>query len=217
MDGSLFGKLSAELRNKIYLLALAAPDESEDDSMINYLATDKPALLRTCKRIREEATLLYYANNAFGASIVDGDIRPFLQLLQLLSKEEAKVISTLHIQLIATNDPYHSWIAIDEYHLCGRVAAAGFRREAVIWHATRSKGALFEFVRHSTDEYTCVEILKTCLDEAFEELVFEESVVEHLPTKEMSIEGLEGLEKFSIGELGTGDQTDMGERIWFSR
>lgn len=61
MDTSLFNNLPAEIRNIIYAYSLFSPDGVTINS--------EPALLRTCKQIRSEATLMYWAINNFKISI----------------------------------------------------------------------------------------------------------------------------------------------------
>lgn len=61
MENSPIGALPGELRNLIYEFALFEP---------NGVATaTEPGLLRTCKTIREEAELMFYALNHFHTTV----------------------------------------------------------------------------------------------------------------------------------------------------
>lgn len=67
MDQSHFGRLCPELRNRIYHLVL----EEEDPIAISQESAveAEAALLRTCRQIREESELIFYAVNNFSCTI----------------------------------------------------------------------------------------------------------------------------------------------------
>lgn len=69
MDSSPFSKLSAELRNEIYELALSFENTifitNTSDYRLKSSTKHPTALLQTCRQIRAEATKMFYANNAF--------------------------------------------------------------------------------------------------------------------------------------------------------
>ncbi|EME42170.1 hypothetical protein DOTSEDRAFT_100538, partial [Dothistroma septosporum NZE10] len=54
--------LPGELRNRIYRDALIVPDRIRIDATYHTL----PALLRTCREIRDEATSIHLTANRFG-------------------------------------------------------------------------------------------------------------------------------------------------------
>ncbi|KAK5136595.1 hypothetical protein LTR08_002609 [Meristemomyces frigidus] len=56
----LLFKLPPEIRNNIYTLVLVS---SREELIIEH--TSSPALLRTCRQIREEASSVYYGRNTF--------------------------------------------------------------------------------------------------------------------------------------------------------
>lgn len=66
MQLSFFERLPAELRNLCYEYALYEPDGAG--------IRNEPSLLSTCKAIREEAELMYYAINAFEVTIHEDHI-----------------------------------------------------------------------------------------------------------------------------------------------
>lgn len=59
-DPCLLLELPPELRNHIYEFVLVSPDEA-----LIMKNSSSPALLRTCRQIREEASSLYYGQNIF--------------------------------------------------------------------------------------------------------------------------------------------------------
>ncbi|CZT21871.1 uncharacterized protein RCC_07737 [Ramularia collo-cygni] len=61
METSLLSSLPAEIRNSIYAYALFEPN--------GVYINSEPALLATCKQIRGEASLMYWAVNQFHANI----------------------------------------------------------------------------------------------------------------------------------------------------
>ncbi|KAF7195273.1 hypothetical protein HII31_03479 [Pseudocercospora fuligena] len=76
MESSPFGKLSAELRNEIYELALTFEDtlivtETSASNGLYCSVAHPTALLQTSRQIRSEATKMFYANNSF--HITDSD------------------------------------------------------------------------------------------------------------------------------------------------
>ncbi|KAF7195302.1 hypothetical protein HII31_03508 [Pseudocercospora fuligena] len=87
MDSSPLGKLSAELRNEIYGLALSFEDtihirytsdiplESKErfksDIRLESTEPRATAFLQTCRQIHSEATAMFYANNAFSLELPD--------------------------------------------------------------------------------------------------------------------------------------------------
>ena len=77
--------LLVELRNHIYSLVLSEPNEI---IIPPFGACTKPALLRVCNQIRQEATQLYYAHNDFRAIITDEEIDG---ALQWLAEEDPKM------------------------------------------------------------------------------------------------------------------------------
>ncbi|KXS98586.1 hypothetical protein AC578_4314 [Pseudocercospora eumusae] len=69
MDTSPFNKLSAELRNEIYELALSFEEPilitKTSHSRLESSVKQPTALLQTCRQIRAETTKMFYANNVF--------------------------------------------------------------------------------------------------------------------------------------------------------
>ncbi|EME79161.1 uncharacterized protein MYCFIDRAFT_79718 [Pseudocercospora fijiensis CIRAD86] len=70
MDSSPLAKLSAELRNEIYELALSFEDTitvtgTSASSDLECSIGHPTALIQTCRQIRSEATRMFYANNTF--------------------------------------------------------------------------------------------------------------------------------------------------------
>ncbi|WPB02075.1 uncharacterized protein RHO25_006709 [Cercospora beticola] len=57
-------QLPAELRNRIYRLVLHTAGE-EDRIIVTEFGHERPALLQTCKKIRNEALKIYYYENSF--------------------------------------------------------------------------------------------------------------------------------------------------------
>lgn len=66
METSLFNNLPAEIRNTIYAYTLFDPNGVDINS--------EPALLRTCKQIRGEASLMHWAINQFQVEIHEENI-----------------------------------------------------------------------------------------------------------------------------------------------
>lgn len=93
MDTSLFNNLPAELRNTIYAYTLFEPHGAYINS--------EPALLRTCKQIRDEASLMYWAINQFQVDIHEERIDHRLcQWLQRAASRLWLVQSlTVHIEM----------------------------------------------------------------------------------------------------------------------
>ena len=80
MDGSPFGKLPPELRNRVYELVLAnnevfeitttafGPDFARPRSTPQYVKMHPVAMTVTCKKMRAECTQLFYSGNTFSFS-----------------------------------------------------------------------------------------------------------------------------------------------------
>lgn len=139
MDASPIAKLSAELRNEIYSLALY------DDEPRNLL-TDHPPLLQTCRQIRNECHLVYYALNTFTMTIT-GDTQGqdsqstalrFVRKIDQLNQKKLQHIRTLNVTYEALFQPSAH---VSEWHVhkrraelvCDALAAKGLRREQVVW------------------------------------------------------------------------------------
>lgn len=77
MDYSLLSRLSAEIRNRIWLLAVTGVnDDDDEDKGDNVFCLDdgegtQPSITRTCRQIRAESLLMFYANSEFLAWDVD--------------------------------------------------------------------------------------------------------------------------------------------------
>ena len=64
MENSLLNRLPAEVRNSIYRYALTNVSHGFRD-----LGEGEPPLLRTCKQIRQESRLMYFACNGFTLTV----------------------------------------------------------------------------------------------------------------------------------------------------
>lgn len=120
MDKSILGRLSPELRNRIYELALfeQRPVSVSKNSWI------EPALLRTCKQIREEAELLFYSTNDFTCvtNFQDENARCLVRWLKRGRSQKVPLIKSLTIRVempglkpfdfqeMNKNDPYYGVI-----------------------------------------------------------------------------------------------------------
>ncbi|KAM3417598.1 hypothetical protein BST61_g5834 [Cercospora zeina] len=94
MQSSFFERLPAELRNLCYEHALYEPKGAR--------IRNEPSLLSTCKAIREEAELMYYAINDFEVTIHEDHINHDLcQWLQAKSGPRIRSIRSLslHVQM----------------------------------------------------------------------------------------------------------------------
>ncbi|KAK5124413.1 hypothetical protein LTR85_001630 [Meristemomyces frigidus] len=83
---SLLG-LPAELRNRIYMLALLESDAVTINKN-NYI---QPGLLRTCRQVRSESSGLYYTLNTFRIDVTDCDFRADRTFKQHAAKFKAKM------------------------------------------------------------------------------------------------------------------------------
>ncbi|KAK6389418.1 hypothetical protein LTR65_006799 [Meristemomyces frigidus] len=98
---SLLLQLSAELRNNIYSLALTSDEEIKVPAD-GRLA--RPALLKACTQIMQEATGLYYASNKFVLEFTPTDLSPVKLWLQTIGTKNAIVIDTLTTVLDANKE-----------------------------------------------------------------------------------------------------------------
>ena len=89
-------KLPAELRNAIYTLALSF-DEDIMVSTVHKLR--RPALLKTCKQIRAEATLLYFSSTTFHLVISPTELKFTKTWLRSIGRESAAAINPLLLTL----------------------------------------------------------------------------------------------------------------------
>lgn len=76
---SPFFRLPAELRNIIYRLVLVQPNEHGFQIAGTETLPDQPALLQTCRQIRNDAREMYFQQNEFIFNIVDFDAGPFIK------------------------------------------------------------------------------------------------------------------------------------------
>lgn len=96
MDSSPLAKLSPELRNAIYHLALY---ERRPVAISPHYSVE-PGLLRVCKQIRQEAELIFYDINAFSAMTqTNGEMDHITNWLQRLSPHKATLIKTFNLVL----------------------------------------------------------------------------------------------------------------------
>ena len=75
MDNSPLAKLSPELRNEIWRLCVTLDESGTPDTVVNEHRSlgIPPAITRTCKQIRDESYLMFYASNTFALRISNGD------------------------------------------------------------------------------------------------------------------------------------------------
>ncbi|KAK3712091.1 hypothetical protein LTR37_009182 [Vermiconidia calcicola] len=84
--------LPAELRNKIYRYALLS-----EDAIAIAAARSKSSLLETCKRIRHEASSIFYSENIFVWQATDGNCNGLISWLAAIGPESAASIPQLKI------------------------------------------------------------------------------------------------------------------------
>ncbi|KAK3712167.1 hypothetical protein LTR37_009258 [Vermiconidia calcicola] len=97
MENSHFGRLSPELRNTIYSLALF---ERRPVAVSKNFSVEPP-LLRLCKQIRQEAELIFYAINDFSATAaLEQDSNEWLlRWLSVCPMEKIELVKTLTIRV----------------------------------------------------------------------------------------------------------------------
>ncbi|KAK3686935.1 hypothetical protein LTR37_019333 [Vermiconidia calcicola] len=101
MEDSHFSRLSPELRNAIYNLALF---ERRPVAVSKNFSVEPP-LLRVCKQIRQEAELIFYAINDFNAVLaLEKDViedKLLIHWLHACSKSKLELINSLTIRVEA--------------------------------------------------------------------------------------------------------------------
>ncbi|KAK3072113.1 hypothetical protein LTR53_007421 [Teratosphaeriaceae sp. CCFEE 6253] len=109
--------LPAELRSEI-LETLLLDEDDEDESVVHvadrhvffedwhHKTWQPPAILHTCRQLRNEAATIYYAANIFHFSIDSRDInRTLCNWLQALAPETRKSIPTIRLGLMYEHLP----------------------------------------------------------------------------------------------------------------
>lgn len=88
-------ELPAELRNRTYRYAMTSDEavEVEGEAIIS-----STKLLQVCHQIREEATSIFYAENAFTVTCVDFNIAPILCWFFAIRQKNVSTISKIHIK-----------------------------------------------------------------------------------------------------------------------
>lgn len=101
MEQSLLKKLPAEMRNRIYELALteAHPIQLSKDTLNQF----QPALPKTCKQIRAECGSLIYANE-FVVVVAECDTTFVSKFLESLNAEKASLIRSLTIECAGSGE-----------------------------------------------------------------------------------------------------------------
>lgn len=93
-NSPLLSKIPAELRIEIYRLALVSKDSiTVNRSQIR----GQRSLLQTCHQIREEASKIYYSENAFTITSARRDINRIPQFVSTKDKSIGQMISKLTI------------------------------------------------------------------------------------------------------------------------
>lgn len=92
MEKSPLAKLSAEIRNNIYAFTLT------DRCARNLSRSHQPALARSCRQIRQECFLLFYASNTFSVRI-DENIGNLLEWLENQGRVKLKFALRLNVHV----------------------------------------------------------------------------------------------------------------------
>ncbi|KAK3712094.1 hypothetical protein LTR37_009185 [Vermiconidia calcicola] len=89
--------LAAELRDSIYRYALVSADPIEVSALACHSEKHASNLLQTCKEVYQEANHIFYAENTFHYTALDGDCGPLASWLVAIGKENALAISRIVI------------------------------------------------------------------------------------------------------------------------
>lgn len=89
-----FLALPAEIRNRIYSLALVNPDPVRIPFSTYKRLDLEPGLLATNKQIRAEAPKMFYAENTF---VCSGDVRETLKFIHSLGPEKMDMLTELRV------------------------------------------------------------------------------------------------------------------------
>ncbi|KAK5134781.1 hypothetical protein LTR08_006156 [Meristemomyces frigidus] len=103
MENSPLSRLSPELRNQIYHLALY----ERRPVAITPNRTMEPSLLKTCKQIRNEAELLFYAINHFTAIITFSPSQHLVYWLGQGPKQKLALIRSLTVRYERPGHGFH--------------------------------------------------------------------------------------------------------------
>ena len=113
--------MPAELRDEIYAAALTTQDIVSVIDAEGYKQS-QPALLRTCRQIRQEALPVYYSSNSFRVVIQDNDTLPAITWLQSLADaQHGTYIPRLQVEITSLH-PCRTVVEDTEsgWHLLGR-------------------------------------------------------------------------------------------------
>ncbi|KAK4543340.1 hypothetical protein LTR36_005699 [Oleoguttula mirabilis] len=129
MDNSPLATLSAEIRNIFYELAF----RNDDNKTLDLFAGDA-ALSRTCRQIRQESLLLYYAVNTFKAEIPAGGEKELARRVDGLDHAKLRHIRKLHVFYNVTMmDCGGAGLDQGPLLVCNALAAKRLKDEQIVW------------------------------------------------------------------------------------
>lgn len=163
MDNSPFSRLSAELRNKIYIFTLVEEDPIELAAPSSDFKI-RTALARTCRQLRQESLSLFYASNDFIITIKD-DVLTHIQLgctsLQIFSQGCLARLGKLTVHYEAGRNPTVGFPTRDGRNpivgffsgvdmLCQGIAVTGFAYKDVSWSTVHPASMLMTDTQPAT-------------------------------------------------------------------